>query len=75
MSQQVHRNLIRDDLVYERWMQIRPAGLCISEALVKVRRGWRSLPRLPNIRGEFRGRIVGEQILELLLERSKPQVL
>ena len=68
MSDEVHGDVVGDDLVDKVGVVNGPARLGLAEGLAELALGRRVLPRLPDVGGELGVDVVGELVLELLLE-------
>lgn len=75
VADQVGGDIVGDDLVHKGRVHLGPRGLAGAEVLVKVARGGRRLPRLPDVRRELGLGVVGELVGQLLAQRHGVQVL
>ena len=65
---EVHSDVVGDDLVHEGWVVDCPAGLSLAEFLRELALGGCGLPRLPDVGGELCVDVVGKLVLELLAQ-------
>lgn len=75
MSDQMHGDIVGDDLVDEVGVVDRPAGLSLAERLAELALSWCVLPGLPDVCGELGVDVIRELVLELLLKRARVQLV